>query len=102
NFFHSDAFPDIGKHEGANAPHLSRVPIYDFQTCAHHRLQIDLVDDQKVGSGYSGASLAEDFVSGGDIDDIDGEVGEFRTESRGQIVSAGFHQNKIEIWKPPA
>jgi hypothetical protein len=35
----------------------------------------------------------------GDIDDVDGEIGKFGRECRGEIVAAGFNQHQVEIGK---
>jgi len=37
--------------------------------------------------------------SGGDVDDIDGEVGQFRREGRGKVIATGLDQHQIEIGK---
>ena len=46
-----------------------------------------------------GPALGRDLVAGGDVDDVDGEIGELRRKGRGEIVAAGFDQHQIEIGK---
>ena len=46
-----------------------------------------------------GPPLDGNLVAGGDVDDVDREVGKLRREGRGQIVAAGFDQHQIEIGK---
>ena len=46
-----------------------------------------------------GPAFRGNLVAGGDVDHVDGEIGQFRREGRGQIVAAGFDQNQVEIGK---
>src|SRR2546428_9890164 len=73
-----DALPraKIAENEGASAAHASRVPLHHFERGSDIRRKIDLVDDEQVRAGDAWAALRWDLVSGGDVDDIDGEVGE--------------------------
>src|ERR1022692_398462 len=48
----------IGEYEGPLAAHQPCVAIHDFQRRAHHRREVDLVDDEQVGLGNAGAALA--------------------------------------------
>jgi len=58
---------------------------------------VDLVDDQQIGLGDAGAAFAGDFVAGGDVDHVEGEVGQFRAEGGGKVVAAGFHQHQFQV-----
>ncbi len=58
---------------------------------------VDFVDDQQVGFGDARAAFAGDFVAGGDVDDVQGEVGQFRAEGGGEVVAAGFHQHQFQV-----
>ena len=75
--------PDIGEDEGAVAAHFFGVAVHDVQAGADEGGEVDLVDDQQVAAGDAGAALAGDLVAGGDVDDVDGEVGEFGAEGGG-------------------
>ena len=44
-------------------------------------------------AGDARSALARDLVAGGDVDDVDGDVGEFRAKGRRQVVAAGFHED---------
>ena len=46
-----------------------------------------------------GPPLRGNLVAGGDVDDVDRQVGELRRKRRGEIVAAGFDQHQIEIGK---
>ena len=61
-----------------------------------HGREVNLVDDEQVGLGDAGAALARDFVPAAHIDDIDGEVCQFRAERGGEVVSAAFHQHQLK------
>jgi hypothetical protein len=61
------------------------------------RRKIDLVDDKEIGTRDSGATFRRNLVAGGNVDDVDGEVGEFGREGRGEIVSPGFDKHEVEI-----
>src|SRR5690606_9753537 len=61
--------------------------------------KVDLVDDEQIRARDARAALGRNLVTGGDIDDIDGDVGELRRKRRGEIVAAGFDQDEIKIWK---
>ena len=52
--------------------------------------EVDLVDDEEIGSSDAGAALARDFFAARDVDDIDSEVGELRGKGGGEIVAARF------------
>ena len=85
-----DALPraQIGHHEGASAPHLLGVALHHFKRGADVRREIDLVDDQQIGARDAGAALGRDLVAGGDVDDVDGEIGELGRKGGGEIVAA--------------
>ena len=93
---------DVGEHERPFAAHLLRVAVHDFQAGSDIRGKIDLVDDQKVAAGDARAALAGDFIAGGNVDDVDRQIRQFRAEGRGEVVAAGFDQDQIEVGKPPA
>ena len=63
------------------------------------RREIDLVDDEQVGTGDARPALRRDLVAGRDVDDVDRHVGELRREGRGEVVAAGFDQHQIELGK---
>ena len=46
-----------------------------------------------------GPPLDGNLVAGGDVDDVDREIGKLGRKRRGQIVAAGFDQHQIEIGK---
>ena len=43
-----------------------------------------------------GPALARDLLAAGDVDDVDGEVGELGAEGGGEVVAAGFDQQQLE------
>ena len=77
----------VGEDEGPLAAHPLGVALHDAQIGADQRRKIDLVDHQQIGAGDAGASFPRDLVAGGDVDDVDREVGEFGAEGGGQVVA---------------
>ena len=43
-----------------------------------------------------GPALPRDLLAAGDVDDVDGEVGELGAEGGGEVVAAGFDQQQLE------
>ena len=73
-----------------------RVALHHLEAGADQRREVDLVDDEQVGAGDAGPALARDLVAGGDVDDVDRQVGELGREGRREIVAARFDQHEIE------
>ena len=93
------AFAQIGEHERPLPPHPLGVALHHFERGADVGREVDLVDDEEIGAGDAGAALPRDLLAGGDVDHVEGEVGELRREGGGEIVAAGFDQHQIEIGK---
>lgn len=87
----------VGKDEGAVAAHFLGVPLHDFQGGVDVFGDVDFVDDQQVGFGDAGAAFPGDFVAGGDVDDVQGKVGEFGAECGGEVVAAGFDEDEFQV-----
>src|SRR5262249_5764325 len=92
---------EIGEEKRPLAAHLPGVAVHDFEAGPHQRSQIDLVDDEQIRAGDPGAALARDLVAGGDVDDVDGDVGELGAEGRGEVVAARFDEDKVEPGEAP-
>ena len=58
---------------------------------------VDFVDNQQVGFGDAGAAFSGDFVAGGHVDHVQGQVAQFRAEGGGEVVAAGFDQYQFQI-----
>src|SRR4029077_13210186 len=52
-----------------------------------------------VGAGDAGSAFARYFFALRDVDDIDGQVGQFRAESGRQIVATGFDEAQFRVRK---
>src|SRR5882672_10299970 len=87
----------VAEHEGPLAAHLLRVPVHDLERRADHGREVDLVDDQQVRLGDARAALARDLVTGGDVDHVEGEVGQLRAESRSEVVASRFDEDDLEV-----
>ena len=46
-----------------------------------------------------GPPFARDFVAGGDVDDVDRQIGKLRGKGRGKVVAARLDQDQVEIRK---
>ena len=44
-----------------------------------------------------GSAFARDLVAGGDVDDVDRQIGELGGKGRGEVVAAQLDQDQIEI-----
>src|SRR5215470_17116964 len=99
NMVHAFARLQVGEDEGAGAAHAARVAVHNFEAGADQRGEIDFVDDEQIGAGDAGTAFARDLVTGGDIDDIDRQIGEFGREGRGKVVAARLDQYQIETRK---
>ncbi len=89
------------KTKRALAAHPPRVAVHDFEAGADQGCQIGLVDDEQVGAGDARAALARDLVAGGDVDDVDRQIGEFGRKGRGKVVAARFDQDQVELREQP-
>ncbi len=61
------------------------------------RRKVDLVDHQKVRARDARPALARDLVACRHVDDVDGQVGEFRAERRREIVAAAFDEHQLKV-----
>src|SRR5437660_1230097 len=91
-----------GEQRGPLAPLGGRVPRHHPEVGAHHRRQVDLVDDQQVRAGDARPSLTGDLVAAGHVDDEELEVGEGRAERGGQVVPARLDEQQLQAREPPA
>ena len=59
--------------------------------------QVGFVDHKQVALGDAGAAFAWDFVTGGDVDDVESQIREFGAEGRSEVVAAAFDENDVEV-----
>src|ERR1700719_83145 len=90
----------IREHERPLASHQLRIARHHAEARSHVIGQIDLVDDQQVGSGDARTALPRNLVTGGDVDDVDRRLHQFRAEARGEIVAAALEKDEVEIGEP--
>lgn len=74
------------------AAHFFGVPFHDGEVCADGGGQVGFVDDEEVGLGDAGAAFARDFVAAGDVDHLDGEVGQLAAKAGGEVIATGFEK----------
>src|SRR5580704_18086865 len=87
----------VAKGERPGAAHASCVAVHNIEAGADQRRQIDFVDDEEVGAGDAGSAFARDLVAGGDVDDVNRQIGELGGEGGGEVVAARLAQDQIEI-----
>src|SRR5262245_58525043 len=75
----------IAEDERPLATHALGVACHDAERSADMRGEVRLVDDQQVRAGDAWAALARNFFTLGDIDHVNREIGELRTERGGEI-----------------
>ena len=100
DFGEAKAILEIAHHKWAIPSHFSGISFHDFQRSADVWSEVNLVNDQKVGFGDAWSSFAGDFFPTGHINDINRQIGKFRTESRGQVIAARLNKYNVGIWVP--
>src|SRR5258708_3248331 len=95
NFVHPGAMLHLCKNKRAGTTHLASGTLHHSQIRTYGRRQISFVDDQQVGLSNSWPTFARNFVATGNVNDIDGEVGKFAAEVRGQIIASGFEKEDV-------
>src|SRR5687767_644809 len=70
-----DAVADVRacEDDGPALAHALGIALHDVEARADVRCEIDLVDDEEIALRHSGTAFARDFVTAGDVDDVDGE-----------------------------
>ena len=94
-FIHAGTVTDLRENERAGAAHLAGVAIHDAQVRPYGRSQVGLVDDQQIGLGDAGSAFARNLVAASHVNDINSVIGQFAAEMGGQVVAAGFQQQKL-------
>ena len=95
-FVASDAGFEVGEEEGAVAAHEFGVVGHDVEICADMGSEGDFIDEEEVAVADGGAAFAGDFVSFGDIDDVDEDVHQFGRECGGEVIATAFDEDELE------
>src|SRR4051812_22108431 len=82
------------EHDGAGTSHPPSVGLHYRKICADQRREVGLVDHEEVRQRDSGPALARHLVPSGDVDHIDGVVGELAAVLRGEVVAAALDEEK--------
>ena len=93
------AVPDLREDKRPVSPHRPRVAVHHAEVRPDRRRKVGLVNHQQVGLGDAGASLAGDFIPAGNVNDVNGVIGQFAAEVGGQVVPAGFNRRANPVWK---
>ena len=95
NVLHTNAILHFREDKWSTAPHAFGVAFHHGEVRADGWGEVDFIDDEEVGLSDAGTAFAGDFVATGNINDLDGEIGEFAAEAGGQIVAAGFEEEDV-------
>src|SRR5260221_9074354 len=90
---------EISHYKGAFASHLLCIHSHHFERSANIGSQVGLIDNEKVGSSDSRPSFSGDFFATVNIDHINREIGELRTEGRREVIAPGFDENNVRVWE---
>src|SRR5205085_677783 len=96
---HPVASLQVGEDKRAVAAHALGVSVHDFEAGADQRREIGFVDDEEVGAGDARSAFTRDLVAGGDVDDVDRQIGKLGGEGGGEVVAARLDQDQVEIRK---
>ena len=97
DFVNADTVLYLCENERAGAAHPFRIVRHDIEVCADGLGEVGFVDDKKVALRDSRSAFARDLVTPCNVDYLDGVVGEFAAEARGEVVSAGFEQKNVRL-----
>jgi len=97
---HACAPGHLREDEGPVAAHPPGVAVHDGEVGADREREVGLVDDEEVGLRDAGPALARDLVAAGDVDDVDGVIGQLPAEVRGQVVAARLDEEEIGAVQP--
>lgn len=86
----------ICEQKRPGSTHFARITLHHFERSADIRSEIDLVDNQQIGTRNSGSALARYFVSAGHVNHVNRNVDQFRAEHRGKIVAAALDEDEFE------
>ena len=87
----------VGEHERFSRSHKLGVVLHDIETGTHIGSEVGLVDHEDIALTDAGTILARYLVAGGNIDDIDEEVHEGRTECKREVVAATLYEHYVGI-----
>src|SRR5205814_3200299 len=64
--------------------------------CADMRRQVDLVDDEQVRASDARSAFAGNLVPSRDVDHVNGNIHQLRTERRRQVIAAALHEDQLQ------
>ena len=64
------------------------------------RRKVGLIDHEDIGFGDRRAAFSRNFFARGNVDYINGNVGQFGAECRRQIIAAALNQNDLNVRMP--
>src|SRR5215469_13943679 len=94
------AIAKVGENKRSASSHARGVPLHHAEVRADVRGEVDLVDDEQIGSHDAGPALARNLVSLGDVDHVDRRVHELGAERRREVVPSALHEEDLQIREP--
>ena len=87
----------VREKKGACASHALRVGCHDREIRANEWREVDLVDDQQIRARDAGTALARNLFAARDINHINSQVGELRTEGCRKVVATGLDEAQLRM-----
>jgi hypothetical protein len=97
DILHTMTMFDLCENNRARSAHFLRILFHDFEVGPHCRREIRFVDHKEVGLGDAWAPFARNFITAGDINDLDGVIGQLTTETGSEIVATRLNQEELRF-----
>ena len=88
DFLNANTVLHLGKDERSGTAHFACITSHDFEVGANGFCKIGFVDDKQIALGDARSALPRNFVPAGDVDDLDGKIGQLTAETGGEIIAA--------------
>jgi len=97
NLIHARTVPDLREDKRAGSAHFPGIALHNAEVRPDGRSQVGLIDDQQVGLRNAGAAFAGNLIASGDVNNINGVIGQFAAEMGGEVVASGFQQQELRV-----
>jgi hypothetical protein len=97
NGIHAYAEPDLRQDYRPIPSHGVGVPLHHIQVSADGTGKVGFINHQQVGLRNAGTALAGNLIPAGNVDDVNGVVGQLPAEVGGEVIAAGLQQKQFGI-----
>lgn len=87
---------EVAKQEWPRSPLGLRVSLHHAEVGPDEWGEVDLVNDEEIAGANRGSTFSWDFVSFGDIDDVNERIDQLWGKGGGEIVAAAFDEQQLE------